>query len=179
MPFESALVALVPEAESLVETFRNRYDPAAAIGVPAHVTILYPFKPPSEFTNDTMADLQELFATTPSFPVSFSETRRFPNVLYLAPNPAEPFQKLIKKIGVRFPETPPYGGAFAEVIPHLTIAQLDDDQRLNEIAADFNKAAKGKLPIRARIDTIALINNLGGLWDVQTQFTLLQGKEAS
>ena len=45
---ESALVVLVPEAESLVKPFRDRYDPAAAAGVPAHITLLYPFKHPDE-----------------------------------------------------------------------------------------------------------------------------------
>jgi hypothetical protein len=41
---ESALV--VPEAEPLVKPFRDRYDPSAAAGVPAHITLLYPFKQP-------------------------------------------------------------------------------------------------------------------------------------
>ena len=45
---ESALVVLVPEAEALVKPFRDRYDPSAAVGVPAHITLLYPFKPPDE-----------------------------------------------------------------------------------------------------------------------------------
>jgi hypothetical protein len=35
---ESALV--VPEAEPLVKPFRDRYDPSAAAGVPAHITLL-------------------------------------------------------------------------------------------------------------------------------------------
>lgn len=40
---ESALVVLVPEAEALVKSFRDRHDPSAAAGVPAHITLLYPF----------------------------------------------------------------------------------------------------------------------------------------
>jgi hypothetical protein len=40
----TALVILVPEAEALVKAFRERYDPSAAEGMPAHVTVLYPFK---------------------------------------------------------------------------------------------------------------------------------------
>jgi hypothetical protein len=45
-PIESALVVLVPEAEVLVKPFRDRFDPLAAAGVPAHITLLYPFKHP-------------------------------------------------------------------------------------------------------------------------------------
>ena len=35
------------ETEQAVGPFRARYDRAAAWGVPAHVTVLYPFLPPS------------------------------------------------------------------------------------------------------------------------------------
>lgn len=41
---ESALVMLVPQSEALVRSFRDRYDPSAAEGIPAHITLLYPFK---------------------------------------------------------------------------------------------------------------------------------------
>ena len=37
---QSALVVLVPEAEGLVKDFRDRYDPSATAGVPAHITLL-------------------------------------------------------------------------------------------------------------------------------------------
>jgi hypothetical protein len=42
---ESALVVLVPAAEALVGVFRALYDPAVRVGVPAHITVLYPFVP--------------------------------------------------------------------------------------------------------------------------------------
>ena len=43
---ESALVVLVPEAEGVVKPFRDLHDPSAAAGMPAHITLLYPFKHP-------------------------------------------------------------------------------------------------------------------------------------
>ena len=72
MPIESALVVLIPEAEDLVRGFRNKFDPSAAAGVPAHVTIVYPFKPPFELTADVIAALHEVFSKTSSFEVSFT-----------------------------------------------------------------------------------------------------------
>ena len=44
-PQNDSLVILVPEAESMVKAFRERYDPAAQAGMPAHITLLYPFVP--------------------------------------------------------------------------------------------------------------------------------------
>jgi len=43
--YESALVILVPEAEAVVGRLRQRSDPSAAVGMPAHITINYPFLP--------------------------------------------------------------------------------------------------------------------------------------
>ena len=172
MPFESALVVLIPEAESLVKSFRDQYDPSASAGVPAHVTILYPFKPPDALTADVIATLQDLVSRLPSFNVSFQEFQGFPDVLYLAPMPAEPFQRLTETVASRYPETPPYGGAFTEIVPHLTIAQVSDHQKLAEIANEFRETAQAKLPIHARVNTVSLMDNSSGYWKIRAQFSL-------
>ncbi|MEK6333999.1 MAG: 2'-5' RNA ligase family protein [Acidobacteriota bacterium] len=172
MTFESALVVLVPEAEFLVAAFRNQYDPTAALGVPAHVTVLYPFKPPPELTADVIQILQGLFSRFPGFRTSLAELGRFPGVLYLAPEPVEIFHRLIRLVTERFPETPPYGGQFAEVIPHLTVAQVSDSEQLEKIATDFAKQATECLPIQASINQIALLDNESGLWRIRQEFLL-------
>jgi hypothetical protein len=46
----SAAVLLVPEAEPVVGVTRARYDRSGRWGVPAHVTVLFPFVPPTEQT---------------------------------------------------------------------------------------------------------------------------------
>ena len=172
MPFESALVVLIPEAESLVKSFRDQYDPSAAVGVPAHVTILYPFKPPDELTADVITTLQDLISRQPGFNVSFQELQEFPDILYLAPIPAEPFRHLTEIVAGRYPETPPYGGTFSEIIPHLTVAQASELQRLDEIANKFREIAHKKLPIFVRVNTVSLLDNSGGGWKVRAQFPL-------
>ena len=93
-PIESALVVLVPDAEVLVKPFRDRHDPSAAVGVPAHITLLYPFIAPDESGSAVLDDLRQCFQRFPPFDFSFAESRRFPGVLYLAPEPAEPFREL-------------------------------------------------------------------------------------
>ena len=45
-PTESAVIVAVPAAEPAVRAHRQQFDRAAAWGVPAHVTVLYPFVPP-------------------------------------------------------------------------------------------------------------------------------------
>jgi hypothetical protein len=41
---QSAIVVVVEEAEPVVGAHRLRHDPVASLGVPAHVTILYPLR---------------------------------------------------------------------------------------------------------------------------------------
>jgi hypothetical protein len=67
LKLESALVAPVPAAEALVGAFRDLYDPGAAVGVPAHVTILYPFKPPDAIDEVVHDDLRRCFGRLKAF----------------------------------------------------------------------------------------------------------------
>ena len=47
-------------------------------------------------------------------------------MVYLAPEPAAPFVALTEAVGAEFPGFPPYGGAFDEVVPHLTISEANE-----------------------------------------------------
>jgi 2'-5' RNA ligase len=146
---ESALVVLAPPAEPLVKAYRDQHDPAAALGVPAHVTVLYPFHPPS-LGPAMLARLTALFSEFEAFDYSLAELRRFPGVLYLAPEPEARFRALTRRVAEAFPEYPPYGGQFSDVIPHLTLAQQADAERLEAIAAHFQAACGARLPLRLR-----------------------------
>ncbi len=172
MPGESALVVLIPEAENLVEAFRLLYDPSAATGFPAHVTILYPFKSPDQLTPQVIAMLREVFANFSSFTTSFRKTQRFPDTLYLAPTSSKKFRQLTETIARVFPDTPPYGGGFAKIIPHLTVAQVSDPQQLDTIAAEFHEVAREKLPITASVKTVSLMDNGNGQWKARVHFSL-------
>ena len=90
-------------------------DPAAAEGIPAHVTVVYPFLPVQAISSDVIQSLSELFAGLPQFHAEFSEIRRFPGVLYFAPNEDAPFRRLTERVVERYPEAPPYGGQFRQI----------------------------------------------------------------
>ena len=172
MPAESALVVLIPEAEVAVESFRKRFDPSAALGLRAHVTILYPFKRPAELTPNVIDELAELFSKTPPFDVSFSESKYFSSVFYLVPSPDGPFRRLTEIVSQQFPENRPYGGEFREIVPHLTVAQADDSLLLVKIASEFEDHAESLLPIRSSVTEVALLDNESGRWQVRKNFDL-------
>ena len=129
-PSESALVVLVPEAETVAKPFRDQYDPSAAAGMPAHITLLYPFKAPREVDNITLGKLRDCFARFEPIQFSLSAIRRFPiEVLYLAPEPDEPFRQLTLSIWNLFPETPPYRGKWSDIVPHGATRERTADRR--------------------------------------------------
>jgi 2'-5' RNA ligase len=171
----SALVFLVPEAEVLVGPFRERHDPAAAEGMPAHITLLYPFKPPDQIDAGVLEKLRQCFAGFSTFTFVLAETRRFESpdqVLYLAPQHAQSFRQLTQAIWRSFPETPPYAGRHAEIIPHLCVAQVPDLRQLDEVAERFAPAAQNVLPIEAHATEVALMDTSSGRWQVRTTFDL-------
>src|SRR5882757_7101390 len=154
---ESALVVLVPEAEAVAKPFRDRYDPSAAAGMPAHITLLFPFKAPDDVDAITLGGLRDCFARFEPIRFSLGTIKRFPaGVLYLAPDPDEPFRQLTRSIWKLFPATPPYRGKWPDIIPHLSLAWLTDEARLTEVADDFARASAGKLPIPAIASEVAL-----------------------
>jgi hypothetical protein len=170
---EAALVVLVPEADALVGPFRDQHDPSAAVGMPAHITLLYPFKPPSEIDNVTLEDLRCCFKRFAPIRFSVRSIRRFPvEVLYLAPDPDDPFRQLTLVLWNMYPETPPYGGKWSDIVPHLSVASLKDEQKLDRVASDLVRASQGILPIEATASEVTLVNNQRGRWQVHTKFSL-------
>ena len=172
---ESALVLLVPEAEVLVRPFRDRHDPSAAAGMPAHITLLFPFKPPEAIDAAVLDELQQCFAGFAPFSFTLAETRRFEApeaVLYLAPEPAETFRALTRVIWQRSPETPPYRGRHPDIVPHLSVARVAERQQLDAIALRFAPAAAAVLPIRATAAEVALMETRFGRWRMRTMLRL-------
>lgn len=135
MPSESAIVIPVPEAESLVGKLRSLYDPVASLGLPAHITLLYPFAPPSRVGSEIEA-LRQLFRKLHSFEFALTEFRRFPATAYLHPEPADRFIELTRMLPERWPDFPPYGGAFSTVIPHLTVADRSEGDVLDRVQVE-------------------------------------------
>jgi len=171
---QSALLILVPEAESLVKAFREKYDPSAAAGMPAHITVLYPFKPPSEINKIVLDGPNQCLRRFPSFPFSLTVTRRFGDqTLYLAPEPHEPFRRLTLAIWGCHPETPPYGGRYREVVPHLSVAdRCSGGRRLDSIASNFAQASQGVLPICAIAKKVTLMDTRSGRWEIRDNLRL-------
>ncbi|UYM05505.1 2'-5' RNA ligase family protein [Solicola gregarius] len=168
---QSALIVEVPEAEAAVGSHRAALDDSAALGVPAHLTVLVPFVDPARIDSATLDDLGELFARFSSFDFTLTRTDWFGNdVLWLGSEDSTPFRVLTEHVHSAYPDHPPYDGAFDDVVPHLTIAHDVEPERMR--AAE--RAVAESLPIRAAARSVTLIaqTTRGGRWSELGRFRL-------
>ena len=167
---ESALLVPVPEAEPVVASWRTELDRAALLGVPAHVTVLYPFVDATQLTDHVLQRVRALLETVRPFPFVLSEVRWFgEEVVWLAPEPDTGFRDLMRLVWDEWPELPPYGGVHDEVIPHLTLGDHDLDGMRRAAGA-----VTRHLPIASVATEVWLMagSDLPGSWHVRSRFSL-------
>jgi hypothetical protein len=154
----TALIVVVPEAEPAVGELRLAHDWSAALGVPAHITILFPFADPAEIDEAAIA---EVVASVPAFDFELDRVERFDDgLVWLRAEPSEPFVALTTAVWRRFPDYPPYEGVHDVLIPHLTVSAVP-------VELDI------ELPIGTSAREVTLIEEAAdGRWFVRRVFPL-------
>lgn len=164
------LIIPVPAAETVVADHRARFDPSAAQGVPAHITVLLPFLELDSISPEDVRRLEQLFAAAEPIDFTLARTARFPQVLFLAPDPAEPLVDLTEAVWREWPDHPPYGGEFPDIVPHLTVAAGDAPY------AELERALEPTLPIQATAERVWLMSRTeAGRWRHERSFRLGRG----
>jgi 2'-5' RNA ligase len=168
---ESALLVPVFVADCVVGPLRAQLDPAAKLGVPAHITVLYPFVAPDAVVSPLLDELRSLFQRVAAFDFVLTRTAWFgETVLWLAPEPDVGFRRLTTAAFSRWPQYPPYGGRFAELTPHLTIGDGAPLDSLRDAELEVAPA----LPIAARATEVVLMSGgtEPGSWKTHARFPL-------
>jgi 2'-5' RNA ligase len=149
------LLVPVPELEEFVRARTVHYDADYLSADPAfthaHVTVLGPFVPRLD---DTVAErIGRIAAQTPAFDFVLDRTGTFPNgIIHLRPEPDGPFRSLTERFVAEFPGFAPYGGAFPDVVPHLTLDAVSDTVGEASTRAMLGSA----LPTRCRAERLDL-----------------------
>lgn len=159
----TGLVIPVPAAETLLTSVAERHPDAARGGVPAHVTVLFPFLHPDKIDDGVLHTLQELFDRHQPMPVRFTECRRREEFVYLHPEPVDGLRRLTDEARQHWPDVIPYEGAYSEVEPHLTISIRTTE----DTAARIHHESGQNLPISTELREGWLISSRGEQWIVQ------------
>jgi 2'-5' RNA ligase len=167
----SGLIVEVPEADPAVGRHRERLDASARLGIPAHITVLFPFLPPETVDERVLAELGCLFAAVSRFRFRLDHTDWFGDtVLWLAPRDPGPFRALTQRVFAAFPAFPPFEGQFHDVVPHLTVGH---GHPLHDLRA-AEKSVQAQLPIDGHATTVTLVIQqcAGGHWTKAGTFGL-------
>ena len=150
-------VLVVPVA-ALDEVVRERtafYDASFLSADPnfahAHITLLGPWaeRPSAQ----DLGCVARIAAAVGPFSVKLAEINEFPDgVIYLRPEPDSQLRELTSRLVAAFPQYPPYGGQYPDVVPHLTL-----DRRSATVTRASVSASVGHLlPLTISVDRIDL-----------------------
>lgn len=142
---ETAIVIVVG-VEELEAVYRDAFPVYHSLGIPLHVTLLYPFVRPDEL-DGALPRLADVLAAHPRFDFALTELKTFPRAIWLAPEPAAPFVNLTRAIEAEFPETPHWGGAFEEVAPHATLVDGLEESVSEETMRRLRSVVEPLLPV--------------------------------
>ena len=135
----------------------------AADGVPAHVTLLYPFVGRNGLDASIRRKIASVAVRHAPFDYTMTGPERWPDTIYAAVEPAEPFVHLQADLAAAFPEYPIYGeGSDFKFTPHITVADGQAAER-DDSQHDPGWAA---LPMLGRAAWLDVIATDGTKWDL-------------
>jgi 2'-5' RNA ligase len=157
-------------AAAFLQPFRTQYLHRPGATMPPHITVPAPFKPLRELAKDDYRTLATRCASFRSFTFTLERLARFAEwgVLYLAPEPIEPFLALSEALSA---PTPPPLENHANIVFHMTLARKQPPD-LDQLEAEFNRSYGAQLPIRARALEVSLYEKRGERWFKEADFPL-------
>ena len=173
---QTGIILPILQAGPATRAIRERWDAqAVATRVPPHITLLFPFRTSESINRATLTAVGRVFAAHAPFDLALGGLCGFEDgTVYLGPEPLEPIDDLIAALAAAFPDTPPYGGRFADSRPHLTLGLVGIAAELGAVATCFEAAyTGGLLPSSIRVETATLLaQGDSGRWRTLRQFPL-------
>jgi 2'-5' RNA ligase len=155
----TAVIVRTPLPAGL-ERLRRRAVPDAAWGVPAHVTLLYPFVDADGLDEAVHRMLADVAVNHPPIDFRLAAVATWPDTVYVVVEPPEPIVRLQADLQAAFPGHPLYGRRDPgfRFIPHVTIAEAGDGRRPEVRREDID--ARG-LPARRKARFLEVVTTDG------------------
>lgn len=168
---ETGLIVPVPAFEPFIQEHRVSNAAVSPEGVPAHLTLLYPFLPRDRCA-EAHAEVEGFFAEVEPFAFELTEIGWFDDrVVYLAPSDPSPFVELTERLISRWTQCIPYGGRHeGKHVPHLTLGIEGTPDEMASLA----EAAEKLLPVSCVAEQAWLMVGTShpANWEVKRRFDL-------
>lgn len=161
----TGLVIPVPAADEALAWVSGWYPEAVRDGVPAHLSLLYPFLAAGDLDAGVLTALREVFDHQPPMRVVLSRCRRRGGFVYLVPEPVAPLRDLIGALRSDWPAPVAHRGLGEEVEPHVTVAMGVAERT----AAVIQREASESLPLTVELSEAWLVV-LRGRWRLHGRF---------
>lgn len=183
----TALLLPVPAADPLLMKIADRYPMTVRPGLPAHLTVLYPFVPAENLDAATIRACAEIAERTAPIDVRFTRCRVRGEMAYLGPEPVAPVDALLRAVRARWPDLTPYDGRFPDAPAHVTLAldgRLSDHaeregahgpasgERVSERVRAIVRLVDPLLPIGTTLDELMLVASGEDSWAVRGRWPL-------
>jgi 2'-5' RNA ligase len=164
----SALIIRVDLPRDL-EALRMRQVADAANGLPAHITVLFPFAEPGSIDDAVLRLIGDVVARHARWTMRLVGRRRWPGVVFAAVEPEAPAIALQADLAAAFPSLPIYGATVEAFVPHVTVAEGGD---ADDPAIDEDPGWT-ELPVERAVDAVELIiQSAAGRWRVERRFPM-------
>lgn len=183
----TALLLPVAAADPLLRRVADRFPGTVRPGLPAHLTVLYPFVPAESLAAATMRACTEIAERTSPIDVRFTRCRERGQMAYLEPDPVAPVDALLRAVRARWPGLTPYDGRFPDAPAHVTLAlagrssdhavhegarEPASGERVSERVRAVARLVDPLLPIRTTLDELMLVAVGAGGWEVLGRWPL-------
>jgi 2'-5' RNA ligase len=165
--FTSGVLLALPELAGFTARWRstsyapNHPDLPIERRFPPHVTVLTPWADPDD--DDALDLLRTVARGLDPFELVFAEVGTFDrgSVVWLVPEPVGVLTEVLDAVHGAFPDRPPYGGRFADPVPHLTVSADAGPG----VADEVRSALAEQGPLRARATSLDVYaRGADGVW---------------
>ena len=152
---DTSLIACFPDADLLVGRWRARFDPWAAHGIGAHITVASPFLTERNCVKAGVLARVAAIASRHSVVVSFASVDLLPGAIALHPSSDDSLAALTADILGAWPQIASRLRTGHSRAYHLTVACSTDTPVFNEVRSGLASA----LPIRLRAARLDLVTH--------------------
>jgi len=170
---ESSIDIHIPGLDSAVEPWRIRTVEVAALGVPPHITVLWPWRK-APVTSQDLTDLARVLKGIKPFQIVLDRLELFPNgTIYLAPQDGAAVRNATKAIAEVFPDCPPYRGGFLDPMPHVTVAKASNEEQKMQFLLELRAVLLPLLPMMFIVKELVVMEQREDMhWEIRTTLTL-------